>query len=190
METFSAILAICAGNSPVPGEFTAQRPVTRNFDVFFYLRPNKRLSKQWWGWWFETPSRPLWRHCNDLSNWKGKNQCRASHEAHPKVPRFITVDVIKFFVNGAEQSFREQNLSVFAFQLFLVLWANLFLYECKWKPLKVSYSHTATLHVYFCLHLSLSIKLTYCSLIQVNVGIRFVCGAVITLSLSRSLKTD
>ena len=33
METFSALLALCAGNSPVPGEFPAQRPVTRNFDV-------------------------------------------------------------------------------------------------------------------------------------------------------------
>ena len=33
METFSALLAICAGNSPVPGEFPAQRPVTRNLDV-------------------------------------------------------------------------------------------------------------------------------------------------------------
>ena len=52
METFSALLAICAGNSPVPGEFPTQRPVTRSFDVFFDLRPNKRLSKQWWGWWF------------------------------------------------------------------------------------------------------------------------------------------
>ena len=31
----------------------AQRPVTRNFDVFFHLRLNKQLSKQWWGWWFE-----------------------------------------------------------------------------------------------------------------------------------------
>ena len=64
METFSTLLAICAGNSPVTGEFPAQRPVTRSFDVFFDLRLNKRLSKQWWGWWFETPSRPLWRHCN------------------------------------------------------------------------------------------------------------------------------
>ena len=64
METFSALLAICAGNSPVPGEFSAQRPVTRSFDVFFDLRLNKRLSKQSWGWCFETPSRPLWRHCN------------------------------------------------------------------------------------------------------------------------------
>ena len=38
METFSALLVICAGNSPVPGEFPAQRPVTRSFDVFFDLR--------------------------------------------------------------------------------------------------------------------------------------------------------
>ena len=65
METFSASLAICTGNSPISGEFPAQRPVTRSFDVFFDLRPNKRLSKQWRGWWFETPSRSLWRHCDD-----------------------------------------------------------------------------------------------------------------------------
>ena len=36
------------GNSPVTGEFPAQRPVTRTFDVFFDLLLNKRLSKQWW----------------------------------------------------------------------------------------------------------------------------------------------
>ena len=65
METLSALLAICAGNSPVPGVFPAQRPVTRSFDVSFDLRPNKRLSKQWWGWCFETPSSLLWRHCNE-----------------------------------------------------------------------------------------------------------------------------
>ena len=38
METFSALLALCAWNSPVSGEFPAQRPVTRSFDVFFDLR--------------------------------------------------------------------------------------------------------------------------------------------------------
>ena len=48
-------------NSPHNG------PVTRSFDVFFYLRLNKRLSKQSWGWWFETLSGPLWRHCNVLA---------------------------------------------------------------------------------------------------------------------------
>ena len=54
METFSALLAICAGNSQVTGEFPAQRPVTRSFDIFFHLCLNKRLSKQSGGWWFET----------------------------------------------------------------------------------------------------------------------------------------
>ena len=58
------LLAICAGNSPVPGEFPTQRPETRSFDVYFVLRPNKRFSKQLWGWWFEKQSRPLWRHRN------------------------------------------------------------------------------------------------------------------------------
>ena len=65
METFSASLAICAGNSPIPGEFPKQRPVTRSFGVFFDLRLNKRLSKQSWGWWLETLSRPLWRQYNE-----------------------------------------------------------------------------------------------------------------------------
>ena len=67
METFSAILAICAGISPLTGELPAQRPVTRSFDVFSDLRLNKRLSEQSRGWWFETPSRPWWRHINDQS---------------------------------------------------------------------------------------------------------------------------
>ena len=65
METFSALLALCVGNSPVTGEFPSQRPVIRSFDVFFDLCLNKRLSKQSRRWWFETPSRSLWRHCND-----------------------------------------------------------------------------------------------------------------------------
>ena len=58
------VTALCAGNSSVTGEFPTQRLVMRSFDVFFDLRLNKWLSKQSWGWWFETPSRPLWRHSN------------------------------------------------------------------------------------------------------------------------------
>ena len=69
METCSVSLAICAGNSPVTGEFPARRPVTRSFDAFFDLRLNKRLSKQSWCGWFESLSRPLWRHCD------GVDQC-------------------------------------------------------------------------------------------------------------------
>ena len=67
MKTFSALLDLCAGNSPVTGEFPAQRPMTRSFDDFYDLRPNRRFSKQPWVWWFETPSRPLWRHCDGFT---------------------------------------------------------------------------------------------------------------------------
>ena len=76
METFSASLAICAGNLPVPGEFPTQRPVTPSFDVFFDLRLNKRLNKQPWGWWFETPPWSLWRHRNgDSGNHRDTGTC-------------------------------------------------------------------------------------------------------------------
>ena len=74
MEAFSALLALCAGNSPVTGEFPSQKPVTRSFDVFFDLRLNKRLGKQSQGWWFETTSCPLWRHCNG-------NRARQGHHS-------------------------------------------------------------------------------------------------------------
>ena len=67
-KEYSRLSTICmmtssSGNifrvtGPLCGEFTGhptEKPVTRGFDVFFDLRPNKRLSKQSWGWWFETP---------------------------------------------------------------------------------------------------------------------------------------
>ena len=62
VETFPRYWPLC-------GEFTGNRwiPLTKTSDAelwFFYLRLNKRLSKQSWGWWFETPSRPSWHHCN------------------------------------------------------------------------------------------------------------------------------
>ena len=64
METFSALLALCAGNSPVTIEFPSQKPVTRSFGIFFHLHLNKRLSKHSRRWWFATPSCSLWRHCS------------------------------------------------------------------------------------------------------------------------------
>ena len=54
METFSALLAFCAGNSPVTCEFPVQRPVTRSFDVFLDLR----LSQQWSKYWDDSDLRP------------------------------------------------------------------------------------------------------------------------------------
>ena len=52
--------------SPVTGEFTSQRPVTRSFDVFFDLHLNKRLGIQSRRRWFETLSRSLWRHSTEM----------------------------------------------------------------------------------------------------------------------------
>ena len=64
-RNISTLLAFCAWNSPMTGEFPAQTPVTRSFDVFFDLRLNRQLRKQWRRWWFETLSPSLWRHCKD-----------------------------------------------------------------------------------------------------------------------------
>ena len=56
-------------------EFTGPRwiPRTKASDAelwcFLYLRLNKQLSKQSWGWWFEMPSFPLWRHCYVEAEW-------------------------------------------------------------------------------------------------------------------------
>ena len=62
METFSALLANVWGihRSPHKGQWRGA------LNVFFDLSLNKPLSKQLWDWWFEMPSRPLWRHCNDF----------------------------------------------------------------------------------------------------------------------------
>ena len=60
-----------------PGDLLTQRPVTRSFDVFFDPSLNKWLSKQLWGWLFETPSRSLWRHCN--GNYYSYNQSECGH---------------------------------------------------------------------------------------------------------------
>ena len=93
METFSALLVLFEGNSPVTGEFPSQGPVTRTFDVFFDLRLNKRLSKPSRRRWFETPSRSLWRHCNVSNIFQGwlsssfsvKSSCRWMTQASVKI---------------------------------------------------------------------------------------------------------
>ena len=85
MEKLSVLLTLCEGNSPVIGEFPSQRQVTQSFDVFFDLLLNKRMRKQSWGWWFETPLRPLWRRCNSV--WRN-----GIHEHQYFVEIFFTRD--------------------------------------------------------------------------------------------------
>ena len=101
METFSALLAICAGNHQSPVNFPAQRSVTRSFDVFFDLRLYKRLSKQSWGLWFETLSCPSWRHCNGVTVQvlsrtqipKTFGSPSSRHRSHAKVSDRCPIDV-------------------------------------------------------------------------------------------------
>ena len=87
METFSALLALCVGNSPVPGEFPSQRRLTRSFDVFFDLGLNKPMGKQLLDWWFDTPSRSLWRHCNDWHNGNTLQTSITPIERYGKLPQ-------------------------------------------------------------------------------------------------------
>ena len=65
METFSALLAICARNSPVPVT-SPHKGKWRGALTFSLICA--RING--WGWWFETLSRPLWRHCNDVGSVK------------------------------------------------------------------------------------------------------------------------
>ena len=62
IETFPALLALCAGNAPVIGEspLRGQWRGALMFSSIWAL--NKRLSKQSRGWWFKPPSRSLWHH--------------------------------------------------------------------------------------------------------------------------------
>ena len=75
------------GNPLVSGEFPSQMPVTRGFDIFFDLCLNKRFSKQLRRRWFETPLRPLWRHCK----LKTSDLLKLTHGKHITHKIFIKV---------------------------------------------------------------------------------------------------
>ena len=73
MQTFSALLALCEGNSPVTCEFPSQRPAALKF---LWSAPlHKLFSKQSRRRWFETPSHSLWCRCNVY--------CQRSMPSHP-----------------------------------------------------------------------------------------------------------
>ena len=88
-----------SGEFTGPGELLAQRPMTRSFDVSFDLRLNKRLSKQSWGWWFETQSRPLWRQCNEcpINNIPSLVQIRAGVNSDFAIPIPIPIPAFSDF---------------------------------------------------------------------------------------------
>ena len=87
---------------PLCGEFNGYRwiplkkPVTRSVDVFC-LCLNKRLSKQSWGWWFETQSRPWWRHNNVWGNITTKSHSIRLTETSCPTVGFIFVHVWRWW---------------------------------------------------------------------------------------------
>ena len=79
METFSALLALCVGNSSVTvnSPHRGQWREALMFSLTCALN-NERLNKQSWGWWFESTLHSLWRHCHakiSIADEDFKNQC-------------------------------------------------------------------------------------------------------------------
>ena len=99
METFFALLALCAGISLVTGEFSykGQWRGVLMFSLICALK--KRLFKQSWGRWFETPSRWLWRHCNGIGvvSWLTLVHKPPQAIFHMNQLTLITENVIKRF---------------------------------------------------------------------------------------------
>ena len=127
MKTFYALLALCAGNSLVTGEFPTQRPEPRRFDVFFDLRLNKQLSKQSRRRWFETPSRSLWHHCNAIhTDTYGLYSVNYAHGSHFVVvlSRLSLINILRPRQNGRH----------FADDIF----KRIFLNENVWIPIEIS----------------------------------------------------
>ena len=91
METVSTLLALCAGNSLITGEAELW---------FFYLRLNKRLSKQSWDWWFETPWRSLWRHNNGYSENRLVRPLSGSACPHRRRHRWIIINCVRQSTTG------------------------------------------------------------------------------------------
>ena len=88
------------------GEFSAHRPMTRSFGVL-YVCLSKRLSKQSWGWWYETLSRPLWRHCIEDSEDVGPTYINVCCRGWGEVPKIVTVPILlpwKVCVYGCVQN--------------------------------------------------------------------------------------
>ena len=109
-----------------PDEFPTQRPVMRSFHVYFDLRPNKRLSKQSWGWWFETLWRPLWRHHNDWeANMDGLVQDCSNSIAN-------ALELLQSYTKPSIYSnSQEAHGNVFTLLCFALVWLRLSSVKCN-----------------------------------------------------------
>ena len=119
----------------------AQKPVTRGFDVLFDLYLDRHLSKQWKRWWFETPSRWLWRHCNAeiICKWhESTNNCKYNQNFNydSKLTWLEWLTCIKF--HSGLFHLRDNLLYTFTVPAF----------SC-WEEIKLTF--TLTIHKHSCL---------------------------------------
>ena len=131
METFSALLAICAGNSSVTGEFPAQRPVTRSFDVFFDLRLNINRwvnngeagdLRRYRTHYDVIVMTLIWLNCDVITSWTSRHEHCAMyhltlHINSPSAPDMVTVNMYTtFIIHGstfAYTCYNAENWSTF-----------------------------------------------------------------------------
>ena len=89
---------------PLCGEFAGYRwiPRTKDSDAepwcFLWSRLNKRLSKQSRCWWSETPSRPLWRHCNEANNRKWKYDDDVGWLVSSQLPSLTRIGMLRTII--------------------------------------------------------------------------------------------
>ena len=138
------VTGYCEGNSPVTGEFPAQRPVTWSFDVSFDLCLNKRLSKQSWRWWFETPSGPLRHHCNkEIAHW-----------SRDKLAANLQTTGVFFTIIGPNSMKSLQKYNVFK-----NIWYLVFVLWWPWRDISTYFFNTLNIlyglwtNMWLCIHI-------------------------------------
>ena len=115
---------------PVTAEFPLQKPVTRIFDVFFDLRLNKRLNKQRWAWWFQTPSHSLWRHCNGYCRWVVASYITwITGSSHDDVIKWKHFPRYWPFVRGIHRSRWTPHTKASDAELWCFLWSALVIWD-------------------------------------------------------------
>ena len=94
---------------------------------------NKRLSKQSWGWWFETPSRSLWSHCK--VQWIPA-QCRFAHQEKFLICHHVKLSMFRYVHLRDECCFPLSSEDLIRYKLYF-----LYLFHVDWKNLVIHAYH-------------------------------------------------
>ena len=137
MEPFSALLVLCAGNSPVTGEFPHKGQWRGALMFSLICAWINGWVNQSWGWWFETPSRPLWCHCNGMSlSW--------THQTNFAVMKWV---IINFVIITIFLQWHNDNLLCYEIRLndyFIISFVMVSLKSCYFYSFSVIQNVTQT----------------------------------------------